>query len=112
MRELTPPWEFEESVYPFKGSDAASRLVAQWVIAVRSSKAGAKYIGLGSNSQGWRARRHLNSVVRERSVYLESVLARLIYRSLCKTQRQALNRTAKTALDLMASLISRVPCRE
>ena len=46
---------------------------------------GREYTGLGSNSQGWRAPRHLNSVVRKRSVYLENVFARLMYRSLCKT---------------------------
>src|SRR6516165_4189058 len=68
---------------------------------------GREHTGLGSNSQGWRARRHLNSVVGKRSVYLESVLARLTYRLLCKTQQQALNRRAKTALNLIASLISR-----
>ena len=68
---------------------------------------GWQFTGLGSSSQGWRARRHLNSVVRKRSGYLESAFARLMYRSLCKTHQQALNRTAKTALDLTASLISR-----
>ena len=38
--ENSPRFGFEESVHPFKGSDAASRLVAQGVVAVGSSKAG------------------------------------------------------------------------
>src|SRR6516164_2092927 len=36
---------------------------------------GREHTSLGSNSQEWRARRHLNSVVGKRSVYLESVFA-------------------------------------
>src|SRR5215467_8508762 len=63
------------------------------------SRKGASTTGLRSSSQGWRARRRLNSEVRKRSVYLESVLARLIYRSLCKTHQQALNGSAETRLD-------------
>src|SRR5215472_6837364 len=43
-------------------------------LAVPKQK-GREYTGLGSNSQGWHARRHLNSVVRKRSVYLERVFA-------------------------------------
>jgi hypothetical protein len=90
MRDLTPLWELEESVYPFKGSDAASQLVAQRVVAVGSSKKqeGREYTGLGSNSQGWRARRHLNSVVRKRRVHLESVPASCIDRYARRTNKR------------------------
>lgn len=41
------------------------------------------------------------------SVYLEGVLARLMYRSLYKMHQQALHGTAKTALDMAAHLILR-----
>jgi NADH:quinone reductase (non-electrogenic) len=42
-----------------------------------------------------------------RSVYLEGVFARLMYRSLYKMHQQALHGTSKMALDTVASLIAR-----
>jgi hypothetical protein len=89
MRELTPLRELEESVYPFKGSDRRLGLLRNGSSRLAVPKPERReHTGLGSNSQGWLG-----------DVYLESELARLIYRSLCKTQQQALNRTAKTVLD-------------
>jgi len=42
-----------------------------------------------------------------RSVYLEGLFARLMYRSLYKMHQQALHGTSKMALDTVASLIAR-----
>jgi NADH:ubiquinone reductase (H+-translocating) len=49
---------------------------------------------------------HLIGMLGKESVYLEGVLARLMYRSLYKMHQQALL-TAKTALDMAAYLILR-----
>jgi NADH:ubiquinone reductase (H+-translocating) len=50
---------------------------------------------------------NLVGLVGKRSVYLEGVFARLMYRSLYKMHQRALHGTLKTALDTAASLISR-----
>jgi NADH:ubiquinone reductase (H+-translocating) len=50
---------------------------------------------------------NLVGMVGKRSVYLEGVFARLMYRSLYKMHQQALHGTSKTALDTVANLISR-----
>ena len=50
---------------------------------------------------------NLAGFVGKRSVYLEGVFARLMYRSLYKMHQRALHGTLKTALDTAASLISR-----
>jgi NADH:quinone reductase (non-electrogenic) len=50
---------------------------------------------------------HLIGMLGKESVYLEGVLARLMYRSLYKMHQQALHVTAKTALDMAAHLILR-----
>ena len=50
---------------------------------------------------------HLIGMLGKESVYLEGVLARLMYRSLYKMHQQALHGTAKTALDMAAHLILR-----
>ena len=50
---------------------------------------------------------NLVGLVGTRSVYLEGVFARLMYRSLYKMHQRALHGTVKTALDTAASLISR-----
>ncbi len=42
-----------------------------------------------------------------RSVYLEGLFARLMYRSLYKMHQQALHGTSKMALDTMANMITR-----
>jgi NADH:ubiquinone reductase (H+-translocating) len=48
---------------------------------------------------------HLIGMLGKESVYLEGVLARLMYRSLYKMHQQALHGTAKTALDMAAHRI-------
>jgi len=50
---------------------------------------------------------NLIGLVGKRSVYLEGVFARLMYRSLYKMHQRALHGTLKTALDTAANLISR-----
>jgi NADH:ubiquinone reductase (H+-translocating) len=50
---------------------------------------------------------NLVGMLGKRSVYLEGVFARLMYRSLYKMHQQVLHGTAKTALDTVANLISR-----
>ena len=50
---------------------------------------------------------NLVSMVGKRSVYLEGLFARLMYRSLYKMHQQALHGSVKTALDTLADLISR-----
>ena len=50
---------------------------------------------------------NLIGMVGKRSVYLEGVFARLMYRSLYKMHQHALHGTVKTALDTVANLISR-----
>jgi NADH:ubiquinone reductase (H+-translocating) len=50
---------------------------------------------------------NLVGLVGKRSVYLEGVFARLMYRSLYKMHQRALHGTLKTALDTAANLISR-----
>jgi NADH dehydrogenase len=43
----------------------------------------------------------------KRTVYLEGVFARLMYRSLYKMHQQALHGTSKMALDTLANMITR-----
>jgi NADH dehydrogenase len=50
---------------------------------------------------------NLIGLIGKRSVYLEGVFARLMYRSLYKMHQRALHGTFKTALDTAANLISR-----
>jgi NADH dehydrogenase len=50
---------------------------------------------------------NLIGLVGSRSVYLEGVCARLMYRSLYKMHQLALHGTLKTALDTATNLISR-----
>jgi len=50
---------------------------------------------------------YLVGMLGKRSVNLEGVFARLMYRSLYKMHQQVLHGTAKTALDTVANLISR-----
>ena len=50
---------------------------------------------------------NLIGFVGKRSVYLEGVFARLMYRSLYKMHQRALHGTLKTALDVAANLILR-----
>ena len=50
---------------------------------------------------------NLIGMMGKRSVYLEGVFARLMYRSLYKMHQHALHGTVKTALDTVANLISR-----
>jgi len=50
---------------------------------------------------------NLVSMVGKRSVYLEGLFARLMYRSLYKMHQRALHGSVKTALDTLADLISR-----
>jgi NADH dehydrogenase len=50
---------------------------------------------------------HLLGVAGKRSVYLEGVVARVMYRSLHKMHQRALHGTVKTMLDTLAGLLSR-----
>ena len=50
---------------------------------------------------------NLISVLGKKSVYLEGMFARLMYRSLYRMHQQAVHGTAKTALDMAARLIRR-----
>ena len=50
---------------------------------------------------------NLVGLVGKRSVYLEGVFARLMYRSLYKMHQQALHGTTKTALDMLAHAVTR-----
>jgi NADH dehydrogenase len=50
---------------------------------------------------------NLSGMLGKRSVYLEGVFARLMYRSLYKMHQQALHGTAKMALDTVANMITR-----
>jgi NADH dehydrogenase len=49
----------------------------------------------------------LSGMLGKRTVYLEGVFARLMYRSLYKMHQQALHGTSKMALDTLANLITR-----
>ena len=50
---------------------------------------------------------NLTGMLGNRSVYLEGLFARLMYRSLYKMHQRALHGTSKMALDLMADMITR-----
>lgn len=50
---------------------------------------------------------NLTGMLGNRSVYLEGLFARLMYRSLYKMHQQALHGTSKMALDMMADMITR-----
>jgi NADH dehydrogenase len=50
---------------------------------------------------------YLSGMLGKRSVYLEGVFARLMYRSLYKMHQQALHGTSKMALDTVANMITR-----
>src|SRR5229473_5907393 len=50
---------------------------------------------------------NLTGMLGKRSVYLEGLFARLMYRSLYKMHQQALHGTSKMALDTMANMITR-----
>src|SRR6266436_2896430 len=50
---------------------------------------------------------NLTGMLGNRSVYLEGLFARLMYRSLFKMHQQALHGTSKMALDTLANLITR-----
>jgi NADH:ubiquinone reductase (H+-translocating) len=50
---------------------------------------------------------NLSGMLGKRSVYLEGVFARLMYRSLYKMHQQALHGTSKMALDSLANMITR-----
>jgi len=50
---------------------------------------------------------NLSGLLGKRSVFLEGLFARLMYRSLYKMHQQALHGTSKMALDTVANLITR-----
>jgi len=50
---------------------------------------------------------NLTGMLGNRSVFLEGLFARLMYRSLYKMHQQALHGTSKMALDTMANMITR-----
>jgi NADH dehydrogenase len=68
-----------------------------------------KYRDFGNlvNLSGYGTVGNLTGMLGNRSVYLEGLFARLMYRSLYKMHQQALHGTSKMALDMMADMITR-----
>jgi NADH dehydrogenase len=50
---------------------------------------------------------NLSGILGKRSVYLEGVFARLMYRSLYKMHQRALHGSSKMVLDTIANMITR-----